>query len=131
MHDTQGRTHIADVRTVGVPVADQDAALAVYVGKLGFENQMDAQLGEGERWIEVAPPGATTSIALVHRRAGEPIGVHTGVRFTSADVAGDHAALRARGVDVDAELITFPVLMFSFRDADGNRLVIVGTGDER
>ena len=131
MDDTQERTHIADVRTVGVPVTDQDAALEFYVEKLGFEKQMDAQLGEGERWVEVAPSGATTTIALVLQRAGEPIGVDTGVRFTSSDVAGDHAQLRARGVDVDAELITFPVPMFSFRDADGNRLVIVGTGGER
>ena len=131
MHDTQARTHIADVRTVGVPVADQEAALEFYVEKLGFEKQLDAQLGEGERWVEVAPPGATTTIALVRQTAGEPIGVDTGVRFTSSDVAADHAQLRARGVDVDPDLIPSPVPMFSFRDQDGNRLVIVGTGGER
>jgi len=131
MHDTQAHTHIADIRTVGVPVADQDAALEFYVERLGFEKQMDAQFGEGERWVEVAPPGATTTIALVRQPAGEPIGVDTGVRFTSADVAADHAALRARGVDVDAEVMPYPVPMFSFRDHDGNRLVIVGTGGER
>ena len=131
MHDTQARTHIADVRTVGVPVADQEAALEFYVEKLGFEKQLDAQLGEGERWVEVAPPGATTTIALVRQPAGEPIGVDTGVRFTSSDVAADHAQLRARGVDVDPDVIQFPVPMFSFRDHDGNRLVIVGTGGER
>jgi len=50
----------------------------------------------------------------------------TGVRLTSEDVAADHAQLKALGVDVDPEIIPFPVPMFAFRDADGNRLVIVG-----
>ena len=121
-------THIKDVRTVGIPVAAQDAALQFYLEKLGFEKRMDATFGEGERWIEVAPPGAAVTIALVGRHAGEPVGVDTGVRLTSDDVAADHARLRDLGVDVDAEIIPFPVPMFAFRDADGNRLVIVGQG---
>jgi catechol 2,3-dioxygenase-like lactoylglutathione lyase family enzyme len=128
MPDTTSKTNITGVRTVGVPVVDQDAAVAFYVGKLGFEKPMDLEYGEGERWVEVAPPGASTTIALVRRHPGEPTGVHTGVRLTSDDVAADHAQLRALGVDVDAEIIAFPVPMFAFRDADGNRLVIVGRG---
>jgi hypothetical protein len=89
---------------------------------------MDATFGEVESWIEVAPPGAAVTIALVGPRADEPVGVDTGVRLTSDDVAADHARLRELGVDVDAEIIPFPVPMFAFRDADGNRLVIVGQG---
>jgi hypothetical protein len=34
----------------------------------------------------------------------------------------------ALGVDVDQQVIPYPAPMFSFRDADGNRLVIVGEG---
>jgi catechol 2,3-dioxygenase-like lactoylglutathione lyase family enzyme len=128
MANTKAMTHITDVRTVGIPVADQEVALAFYVGKLGFEKGIDAQFGEGERWVEVAPPGASTTIALVHSRPGEPRGIDTGVRFTSEDVAADHAQLQGLGVDVDADVIPYPVAMFSFRDADGNRLVIVGRG---
>ena len=128
MANTKAMAHITDVRTVGVPVADQDAAVAFYVETLGFEKRLDVPMGEGGRWIEVAPPGAVTSIALVGRPAHGPIGVDTGVRLTSSDVAADHAALRAGGVDVDADIIPFPVQMFAFRDVDGNRLVIVGTG---
>jgi hypothetical protein len=33
--------------------------------------------------------------------------------------------MRAAGVDVDAEIIPFPVPMFLFRDVDGNSLVVV------
>ena len=121
-------THIKDVRTVGIPVAAQEAALDFYIGKLGFEKRLDAAFGEGERWVEVAPPGAATTLALVHRPRSEPGGTDTGVRFTSDDVAADHAQLQALGVDVDGEIIPFPVPMFAFRDVDGNRLVVVGQG---
>ena len=128
MPDSTATTNITELRTVGVPVADQDAALAFYVGKLGFEKPMDLEYGEGERWVEVAPAGASTTLALVRRQPGEQIGVDTGVRLTSSDVAADHARLLALGVDVDPQVMRYPVPMFSFRDGDGNRLVIVGEG---
>jgi catechol 2,3-dioxygenase-like lactoylglutathione lyase family enzyme len=66
----QRGTRITDVRTVGVPVTDQDRALDFYVDALGFEKRLDAPIGEGMRWIEVAPAGATTSIALVRPAEG-------------------------------------------------------------
>ena len=47
------------------PSSDQDAALEFYVGTLGFEKRLDGEFGDGQRWIEVAPPGAETTIALV------------------------------------------------------------------
>jgi catechol 2,3-dioxygenase-like lactoylglutathione lyase family enzyme len=122
-------TRITDVHTVGVPVTDQERALGFYLGKLGFEKRMDASFGPGQRWLEVAPPGAATTIALVPTREGVPVGVETGIRFTSEDAEADHADLRARGVDVDQEVLRFGggvPPMFYFRDPDGNRLVIVG-----
>ena len=48
---------IADVRTVGVPVWDQDRAIGFYVGVLGFEKRLDVDMGGGRRWVEVAPSG--------------------------------------------------------------------------
>ena len=80
---------IVDVRTVGVPVTDQDRALEFYVEKLGFAKQLDVPFGDGKRWIEVAPPGATTTIALVPSRDGVPAGVETGIRFTTQDADAD------------------------------------------
>ncbi len=124
---SEARTHITGVRTVGIPVTDQDRALAFYTGTLGLEKRLDVPFGEGGRWVEVAPAGATTSIALVETHKGDPIGVETGVRFASQDVPADHAQLRAIGVAVD-ELIPSPVAMFVFRDPDGNRLEIVDGG---
>jgi catechol 2,3-dioxygenase-like lactoylglutathione lyase family enzyme len=123
---SESRTHITGVRTVGIPVSDQDRALAFYTGTLGLEVRLDVPFGDG-RWVEVAPAGAVTSVALVHTKSGEPIGVETGVRFASRDVPADHAKLRAHGVDVD-ELLSIPVAMFVFRDPDGNRLELVEAG---
>jgi catechol 2,3-dioxygenase-like lactoylglutathione lyase family enzyme len=117
-------TRITDVGTIGVPVSDQDRALEFYVGTLGFEKRMDAPFGAGLRWVEVAPPGATTSIALV----GGAAGVDTGIRLSTSDAAADHAELLARGVDADAELLEMGAgvpPMFTFRDPDGNRLYVV------
>ncbi|MEP6638189.1 MAG: hypothetical protein ABJC39_02475 [Chloroflexota bacterium] len=53
------------------------------------------------------------------------------MRFTTEDAAADHADLLAGGVDADAEIIPYPVPMFTLRDADGNRLYIVEQAKER
>ena len=120
-----GRIH--GVRTIGVPVVEQDAALEFYVGTLGFEKRLDMPLPQlGSRWIEVAPPGAPVSVALVAAHDGLPAGGESGIRFTTDDAPALHAALTAAGVDVDA-LLTWPGVppMFAFRDPDGNGLEIV------
>jgi len=122
---TESTTHITGIRTVGIPVTDQDRALAFYLG-LGFEKRLDVPMGPGSRWIEVAPEGSATSIALVRAHDGVPAGVETGVRFISQDVDADHAALVSGGVDADEVLRWDGVPpMFAFRDADGNGLEVV------
>jgi lactoylglutathione lyase len=119
------KIRITDVRTVGVPVTDQDRPVEFY-GGLGFETRLDVPLGDGGRWIEMAPPGATTTIALVTAREGIPAGVETGIRFTTTDADADHADLRASGADAD-DVLRWPGVpaMFAVRDPDGNVLVIV------
>ena len=126
MSKTETKICITDVRTVGVPVTQQDRALEFYVDRLGFEKRLDVPMGQGARWIEVAPPGATTSIALIPAHDGVPAGVETGVRFTTEDADADHAELRSRGVDAD-EILRWEGVpaMFAFRDQDGNGLEIV------
>jgi predicted enzyme related to lactoylglutathione lyase len=126
MTGTPTTTRISDVRTIGVPVSDQQRALQFYGGVLGFETRMDSPF-PGGRWIEVAAPGATTTIALAAAQNGTATGVDTGIRFSTGDAAADHATLSAAGVDVDAEVLRFPGVppMFSFRDPDGNTLYVV------
>jgi catechol 2,3-dioxygenase-like lactoylglutathione lyase family enzyme len=119
-------TNITRVGTVIVPVGDQDQALEFYVGKLGFEKRIDGPFGEGQRWIEVAPPGATTTIALVAAPEGDPAGIE--VSLATEDADADHAQLRSRGVEADAEVMRmgdYVPPMFTFRDPDGNRFRMV------
>jgi lactoylglutathione lyase len=120
-------TRITDVRTVGVPVTDQDRALGFYVDTLGFEKRLDVPLDGGHRWIEVAPAGATTSIALVASHEGVSPGVETGVRLLTDDAEADHALLRSRGVET-GDILRWDGVppMFSLRDQDGNGLEVVG-----
>jgi catechol 2,3-dioxygenase-like lactoylglutathione lyase family enzyme len=116
---------ITHVGTVIVPVADQDEALAFYTETLGFKVRIDAPFAPGRRWIEVAPAGAQTSLALVPRDSA-PNGIE--VSFATDSAAGDHATLRDRGVEADAELIRMGEgvpPMFTFRDHDGNRFRMV------
>ncbi len=128
---TQTTTNISQIGTVIVPVSDQDAAIAFYTEKLGFEKRSDTPFGNGDRWVEVAPASAGTTIAIVKPRPGEPTGVETRIALSTSDIDADHAALKARGVDVDEEIMRMgdPVPpMFFLRDQDGNKLFVVQTG---
>jgi lactoylglutathione lyase len=126
MAEAPTTTRIRHIRTIGVPVRDQDKALTFYTTVLGFDTRMDVSTGAGVRWVEVAPPGAGTSIALVLEHDGVPAGVETGIRLTTPDAEADHATLLARGVDAD-EVLRWPGVppMFAFRDRDGNGLELV------
>jgi catechol 2,3-dioxygenase-like lactoylglutathione lyase family enzyme len=128
MSETSTATNITHLGTVIIPVSDQDRAIDFFVGTLGFEKRADIPFGRGDRWVDVAPADATTTIALMPPREGDPMGVDTRVGFASDDVDADHAMLRERGVDVDENVMRMggPVPpMFFFRDPDGNRFLIV------
>ena len=57
---------IHGIHTIGVPVTDQDKAVAFYVDVLGFEKRIDVPMEQlGSRWIEVAPAGFPVTVALV------------------------------------------------------------------
>ncbi len=119
-------TTIADVRTIGINVANQDDAVAFYVTTLGFEKRLDAPISPTMRWIEVAPPGATTSIALQASDGAADVGVDTGIRFTVPDAEAEHATMRERGINV-GEVLRWEGVppMYSFDDPDGNRFYVV------
>jgi catechol 2,3-dioxygenase-like lactoylglutathione lyase family enzyme len=125
---TDTATRITQVGTIIVPVSDQDAAIAFYTEKLGFEKRADIPFGNGDRWVEVGPVGQATTLALMPPREGESVGIATRVAFNSSDVEADHADLKDRGVDVDAEVMKMGGLvppMFWFRDPDNNSFLIV------
>jgi catechol 2,3-dioxygenase-like lactoylglutathione lyase family enzyme len=120
------------VATVIIPMVDQDAALAFYTEKLGFELRVEIPFGEGSpmRWIEVGLPGQDTTIALAPPPDGYVVqeGRETGISLQTDDIDGYHETLKAAGVDVDAQVQRMggPVPpMFWFRDHAGNSLMVV------
>jgi predicted enzyme related to lactoylglutathione lyase len=121
-------TRISGILNVAVPVSDHDRALQFYGGTLGFETRRDATFGPGLRWVEVAPPGAQTTVALAPRPDGQSGSVDTGIRLATADAEATHEYLNSQGVDVD-DILRVPgaPLMFSLRDPEGNSLYVVET----
>ena len=119
-------TSIKDVRTIGINVTNQDDAVTFYLDTLGFEKRLDAPISPTMRWIEVAPPGATTSIALIANEGTVDVAADTGIRFTVTDAEAEHAAMHERGVNVGDVLRWDGVPpMYTFDDPDGNRFYIV------
>jgi catechol 2,3-dioxygenase-like lactoylglutathione lyase family enzyme len=121
--------NLTQVGRVCVTVADTDRAIDFYVGTLGFEKVVDVPMGPDMRWVEVALPGTVTTIALAPPPEGQSAGDgQTGICLDTSDVDADHAALKAAGADVDAEVTRYgdPVPpMFWLRDPDGNSLIVV------
>ena len=124
-------TTTTTVHNIGVAmftVADQDAALAFYTETLGWEVRADVAFGEGNRWLEVAPPGSTARLALNPPMGGTPGGSAIGVE--TPDVQGEYERLSSLdGVavgDPPMEMAGAPA-MFSFADPDGNHVWVVAT----
>ncbi|MGO4536051.1 VOC family protein [Leifsonia sp. 2MCAF36] len=126
MTDTNG-VGIVGVNTIGIPVVDQDRALAFYRDVLGLEVRVDAPLPQiGGRWIMLAPTGAAVSVSLVLANESTPSGVETGIRFEARDAGRAYEALSERGAEV-GELLRWPGVpaMFAAHDPDGNRFEVV------
>jgi len=120
-------TRITGVRTVSIPVEDQDAALAFYTETLGFALLRDAPLPNGGRWIELAPAEDDVVLTLEPARPDVARGA-IGIRFTTDDIDEARSVLTSRGVDVD-EMLAWPGIprMFAFRDPVGNAFSITAT----
>lgn len=91
---------------VALLVGNYDEAIAWYTQVLGFTLLQDTDLGDGRRWVRVAPPGATGTALLLAQaateaqraRVGDQVGGRVGFFLHTDDFARDHAALSERGV---------------------------------
>jgi len=121
-------THFTKIRTVAVPVSDQDRAQS-WLEQVGFRTAMDAELQPGFRWVELALPDGGPTLALVATGDALPTGIDTGIRLVTADARAARAALAEQGADV-GELLDWEgvPLMFSFTDPDGNRFYVSQDG---
>jgi catechol 2,3-dioxygenase-like lactoylglutathione lyase family enzyme len=120
------RRHLSEITLV---VPDYDTAIAFYVGVLGFELRQNADLGDGKRWVTVAPEGAETALLLARaaddrQRAaiGEQAGGRVAFFLETDDFALEHRAMTDRGVVFEETPRHEPYgLVAVWRDPFGNR----------
>ena len=93
---------------LSILVPDYDAGIAFFVGQLGFDLLEDTDLGDGKRWVRVAPEGAQTGFLLakaVGQRQTDAVGEQGGGRvwlfLQTEDFAADHARMIAKGVQFE------------------------------
>jgi catechol 2,3-dioxygenase-like lactoylglutathione lyase family enzyme len=111
-------------------VRDYDKAIAFYCDALGFVLLEDTALGDGKRWVRVAPRGASETALLLAEAGDEAqrsaIGQQTGGRvgffLHTDDFDRDHAAMSARGVHfLEAPRREVYGTVAVFEDLYGNR----------
>lgn len=126
---TQVPTTVSNLGVAMFTIADQDAAISFYTETLGWELRSDVSFGDegGNRWVEVAPPGSATRLALnppmgEWQPGGSSIGVET------PDVDAEYARCQA----IDGVKTGEPMggegpvpRMFSIEDPDGNHIWVV------
>jgi predicted enzyme related to lactoylglutathione lyase len=112
-----------NITVVSVPVTDQDRAKRFYTEQLGFELRAEATFGEGLRWIEVAPRGATTALTLVTWFEEMAPGSLRGLVIDCDDLQGDYETLAGRGVPFNGPPAEMPGGVFAtLKDPDGNHI---------
>lgn len=119
---------ITHLQLISLPVADQDRSREFYVDVLGFDLVRDNPMGPDQRWVQVAPKGAQTSITLVTWFPTMPPGSVKGTVLETDDLDGDVAALIAGGVIIEGGIQEQPWGRFvTFDDPDGNGIVLQET----
>ncbi len=118
------------VKFSGLPVSDQDRAVAFYRDLMGLTLATDQQYGSGWRWIELEIPGSPTRI-LFERRPDEAPGEQPSLNIVVENVDAAYVALLAKGVVFDQDPIDAPWAPGEryalLRDSEGN-LILIGSG---
>jgi uncharacterized glyoxalase superfamily protein PhnB len=117
--------NIQQIDIVTVPVTNQQAALAFYTEKLGFEVRLQMPyMDPSSLWIEVAPPNGTTRLVLAtwmpHLKTGE----FTGIVLITTNIKADYMELKSKGVTMtplDKQAWGTSTMI---SDPDGNQLVL-------
>ena len=122
-----------------VRISDIDASLDFYVNTLGWEKRIDAMMGDGYRFLTVAPPGGQAELVLgpAHILGGEPgkgitagrgMENASGISFAVEDVSGTYQTLLERGVRFSGppEEMPWGDKATWLIDPDGNRFFLTG-----
>jgi len=124
---------------MAIVVDDYDAAIAFYVGVLGFELVEDSPAlttkdGRPKRWVVVRPAGARTGLLLAQADGDEQAAVvgrqfagRVGLFLRVDDFDAAYDRMRAAGVSFDGEPRAEPYgRVVVFADVAGNRWDLLG-----
>jgi catechol 2,3-dioxygenase-like lactoylglutathione lyase family enzyme len=115
---------IKSFEIVSVPVSDQQRSKEFYRDVVGFELLRDEPMGPGQSWIQLAPKGCLTTIALVTWFETMRPGGLQGVMLNVTDIERDHRELSERGLKL-AEIKQEPWGRYTtFQDPDGNGWIL-------
>jgi catechol 2,3-dioxygenase-like lactoylglutathione lyase family enzyme len=129
-------TSHARIVAVALVVPDYDAAIAFYVGVMGFGLTEDIDQG-AKRWVTVEPPGGGVRLVLARAESAAQtatIGNQAGGRvflfLRTDDFARDHARMLAAGVVFEETLRHEPYgTLAVWRDPFGNRWDLIGPAE--
>ncbi len=121
-----------------IPVTDVDRAKAFYVDNVGFSLDVDHDVSEEFRVVQMTPPGSACSITIGRGLSDAAPGSYRGIHLVVDDIEVARSELVARGVDVsdirhfdgkawgpgpDPERRKYNSFA-DFRDPDGNSWVL-------
>lgn len=123
------------LEVVPIPVSDIDRAKRFYAEQLGFVVDLDTQIGDTVRLVQLTPPGSGCSIHLNSGLTKLAPGALEGLQLVVADIAAARAELLERGVAAgpvqhygEAGLVDGPGDAWNsfvfFDDPDGNGWVL-------
>lgn len=122
------------LEVVVLPVSDVDRAKEFYVEKLGFNLDVDRQISEHFRVVQMTPPGSGCSVTVGKGLSDAEPGSVRGLQLVVSDIEAAHAQLIEHGVQaseishfadgnlkpgLDPERRVFNSFIF-FSDPDGN-----------
>jgi catechol 2,3-dioxygenase-like lactoylglutathione lyase family enzyme len=115
---------IISFEIISVPVADQERSKLFYRDVLGFELLREDAMGPNQKWIQLAPKGCPTTVALVTWFDTMRPGGLQGVMLNVTDIVRDHEELTGRGLKL-TEIKQEPWGRYSmFTDPDGNGWIL-------
>jgi catechol 2,3-dioxygenase-like lactoylglutathione lyase family enzyme len=87
------------LEVVSVPVSDVDRAKHFYSEGVGFVVDLDTQISEEMRLVQLTPPGSDCSIHLSTGILNMPPGILEGLQLVVPDIEAARSELIERGVE--------------------------------
>ena len=88
------------IELVAIPVTDVDRAKSFYLDRVGFNADLDYQVSETLRFVQLTPPGSACSISIGTGLSEATPGSLQGMQISVGDIDAAHSQLVERGVDV-------------------------------